>query len=140
VTYTDPELAHVGLSEDDARERYGGRVTVLRWPFVENDRAQTERETEGLVKVVLGRGGRVVGASIVGSGAGDQLGLWSLAIGQNLKIGAVASLILPYPTRSEAAKRAAGEYYTPTLFGSRTKTLVRLIQKCSRAGASPSCR
>ena len=129
VTYTDPELAHVGLREDDARARYGDRVTVLRWPFVENDRAQTERETEGLVKVVLGRGGRVVGASIVGSGAGDQLGLWSLAIGQKLKIGAVAGLILPYPTRSEAAKRAAGEYYTPTLFGSRTRTLVRLIQK-----------
>lgn len=129
VTYTDPELAHVGLNEADARERHGGRVSVLRWPFADNDRAQTERETEGMVKVVLGRRGRILGASIVGAGAGDQLGLWSLAISQKLKIGAIAGLILPYPTRSEAAKRAAGAYYTPKLYSGRTRMLVRLLQK-----------
>ncbi len=129
VTYTDPELAHVGLHEADARERHGHRVSALRWPFAENDRAQTERDTEGFVKVALGRGSRILGASIVGAGAGDQLGLWSLAISQKLKIGAVAGLILPYPTRSEAAKRAAGAYYTPKLFSARTRTLVRLLQK-----------
>lgn len=129
VTYTDPELAHVGLNEADARERHGDRVKTLRWPFSENDRAQTERDTEGMVKVVLGRRGRILGASIVGAGAGDQLGLWSLAISQKLKIGAIAGLILPYPTRSEAAKRAAGAYYTPKLYSGRTRTLVRLLQK-----------
>lgn len=129
VTYTDPELAHVGMNEVEAREIHGRRVTTLHWPFAENDRAQAERDTEGLVKVVLGSGGRILGASIVGADAGDQLGLWSLAISQKLKIGAIAGLILPYPTRSEAAKRAAGDYYTPTLFSERTRTIVRLLQK-----------
>ncbi len=129
VTYTEPELAHVGMTEAAARERLGGAVSALRWPFAENDRARTERETEGLIKVVLGRGGRVIGASIVGAGAGDLLALWCLAVSQKLKIGAVAGLILPYPTRSEVGKRAAGEHYTPKLFSGRTRTLVRLLQR-----------
>lgn len=129
VTYTDPELAHVGLSEAAARERFGDTVTALRWPFAENDRARTERETEGLVKVVLGRGGRILGASIAGAGAGDQLALWCLAVSKKMKIGAVAGLILPYPTRGEAGKRAAGEYYTAKLFSERTRAIVRLLQR-----------
>jgi pyruvate/2-oxoglutarate dehydrogenase complex dihydrolipoamide dehydrogenase (E3) component len=129
VTYTEPELAHVGLTEAGARERFGATVSVLRWPFAENDRARTERETEGLIKVVLGRGGRILGASIVGAGAGDQLPLWCLAVSRRMKIGAIAGLILPYPTRSEAGKRAAGEHYTPKLFSERTRRLVRAIQR-----------
>jgi len=126
VTYTDPELAQVGLTEVAARAA-GVVVRVLRWPFVENDRAQTERDTEGLVKVVLQRNGRVLGASILGAAAGDLILPWALAISQKLKIGALANLIAPYPTRSEASKRAAGCYYTPTLFSSRTRRLVRLL-------------
>ena len=115
VTYTDPELAQVGLTEAAARavER---APRVLRWPFAENDRAQTERETEGLVKVVTRRNGHILGASILGAGAGDLILPWALAISQKLKIGALANLIVPYPTRGEASKRAAGSYYTPTLF------------------------
>jgi pyruvate/2-oxoglutarate dehydrogenase complex dihydrolipoamide dehydrogenase (E3) component len=123
VTYTDPELAQVGLTQAAA----GEDARVLRWPFLENDRAQTERDTEGLVKVVLGRNGRVLGASILGAGAGDLILPWALAISQNLKIGALANLIVPYPTRGEASKRAAGCYYTPTLFSPRTRRLVRFL-------------
>jgi pyruvate/2-oxoglutarate dehydrogenase complex dihydrolipoamide dehydrogenase (E3) component len=123
VTYTDPELAQVGLTQAAAGE--GARV--LRWPFLENDRAQTERDTEGLVKVVLGGNGRILGASILGAGAGDLILPWALAIAQKLKIGALANLIVPYPTRSEASKRAAGCYYTPTLFSPRTRRLVRFL-------------
>jgi pyruvate/2-oxoglutarate dehydrogenase complex dihydrolipoamide dehydrogenase (E3) component len=125
VTYTDPELAQVGLTAAAA----GGNARVLRWPFLENDRAQTERDTEGQVKVVLGRNGRVLGASILGAGAGDLIVPWALAISQKLKIGALANLIMPYPTRSEAGKRAAGCYYTPTLFSPRTRRLVRLLAR-----------
>jgi pyruvate/2-oxoglutarate dehydrogenase complex dihydrolipoamide dehydrogenase (E3) component len=128
VTYTDPELAQVGLTETAARAA-GHGVRVLRWPFVENDRAQTERDIEGLVKVVLGRNGRVLGASILGAGAGDLILPWALAISQKLKIGALANLIVPYPTRSEASKRAAGCYYTPTLFSPRTRRLVRFLAR-----------
>jgi pyruvate/2-oxoglutarate dehydrogenase complex dihydrolipoamide dehydrogenase (E3) component len=123
VTYTDPELAQVGVTEAAA----GGEARVLRWPFSDNDRAQTERDTEGLVKVVLGRNGRILGASILGTGAGDLILPWALAIAQKLKIGALANLIVPYPTRGEASKRAAGCYYTPTLFSPRTRRLVRFL-------------
>ena len=125
VTYTDPELAQVGLTEAAA----GEDAHVLRWPFLENDRAQTERDTEGLVKVVLGRNGHVRGASILGAGAGDLILPWALAIAQKLKIGALANLIVPYPTRGEASKRAAGCYYTPTLFSPRTRRLVRFLAR-----------
>ncbi len=128
VTYTDPELAQVGLTEAASRaiER---APRVLRWRFVENDRAQTERETEGMVKVVTRGNGRILGASIVGPGAGDLILPWALAISQKLKIGAMANLIVPYPTRGEAGKRAAGSYYTPTLFSARTRRLVRLLAR-----------
>jgi pyruvate/2-oxoglutarate dehydrogenase complex dihydrolipoamide dehydrogenase (E3) component len=128
VTYTDPELAQVGLTEAAARAA-GEDARVLRWPFAENDRAQTERDTEGLVKVVLGRNGRVLGASILGAGAGDLILPWALAISQKLKIGALANLIVPYPTRGEASKRAAGCYYTPTLFSPHTGRLVRFLAR-----------
>jgi pyruvate/2-oxoglutarate dehydrogenase complex dihydrolipoamide dehydrogenase (E3) component len=126
VTYTDPELAHVGISEAEARDD-GTATRVLRWRFAENDRAQTERETAGLVKIVTRTDGLIVGASILGAGAGDLILPWALAISQRLKIGALANLIVPYPTRGEAGKRAAGSFYTPTLFSARTRRLVRLL-------------
>jgi pyruvate/2-oxoglutarate dehydrogenase complex dihydrolipoamide dehydrogenase (E3) component len=129
VTYTDPELAQVGMSEATARDAHGDGIRVLRWPFGENDRAQTERDTAGLVKVVTMPNGRILGVAILGPGAGDQIATWALAISRRLKIGAVASLIVPYPTRSEAGKRAAGSFYTPTLFGPRTRRLVRLLAR-----------
>ncbi len=125
VTYTDPELAQVGLTQATA----GEDARVLRWPFSENDRAQTERDTEGLVKIVLSRNGRILGASILGTGAGDLILPWALAIAQKLKIGALANLIVPYPTRGEASKRAAACYYTPTLFSPRTRRLVRFLAR-----------
>jgi pyruvate/2-oxoglutarate dehydrogenase complex dihydrolipoamide dehydrogenase (E3) component len=128
VTYTDPELAQVGLTEAAAHAA-GEDARVLRWPFSLNDRAQTERDIEGLVKIVLGRNGRVIGASVLGAGAGDLVLPWALAISQKLKIGALANLIVPYPTRGEASKRAAGCYYTPTLFSPRTRRLVRFLAR-----------
>ncbi|MGL4242443.1 MAG: dihydrolipoyl dehydrogenase family protein [Beijerinckiaceae bacterium] len=128
VTYADPELAHAGLTEADARKA-GHPAQVLSWSFDQNDRAQAERRTEGLVKIVLGRKGRIIGATIVGPHAGELIGAWALAISQKLAIGAVAGAVLPYPTLSEAGKRAAGSYYTPKLFGSGTRRLVGFIQR-----------
>jgi len=128
VTYTEPELAQVGLTEVAARES-GRTIRVLRWSFAENDRAQTERDTEGLVKVIARRDGRIVGASILGAGAGDLITPWALAIAQRLKIAALANLVVPYPTRGEAGKRAAGSFYTPTLFSPRTRRIVRLLAR-----------
>ncbi len=126
VTYTAPELAQVGLTEDRARKR-AGDIRVLRWPFAENDRARAERETDGLVKVITTPRGRILGAGIVGAHAGELIHAWVLAIGQKIKIGAVAGMIAPYPTLGEANKRAAGSFYTPALFGERTKRIVRFL-------------
>jgi pyruvate/2-oxoglutarate dehydrogenase complex dihydrolipoamide dehydrogenase (E3) component len=127
VTYTDPELAQVGLGE--AAARAAGPVQVLRWSFADNDRAHTERDTAGEVKIITGSRGRILGATILGAAAGDLILPWALAIAQELKIGAMANLIVPYPTRGEAGKRAAGSYYTPTLFAPRTRALVRLLAR-----------
>ena len=107
VTYTDPELAHVGLTEADARKMLGDNVKVLRWHFAENDRAQAEGKTKGLIKVVVGKRGRILGASIVGPQAGELIAAWVLAVSQGLKISAFANVVLPYPTLSEIGKRAA---------------------------------
>ncbi|MEX2630711.1 MAG: FAD-dependent oxidoreductase [Tistlia sp.] len=129
VTYTDPEVAHVGMTEAQARDRLGDGVQALAWPFSENDRAQAEHETEGLIKVVLDRRARVVGASIVGARAGELLAPWVRGVGQHLPIGRIAGAIFPYPTLSEVSKRVAGSYYSPKLFSRRTKTVVRWLLK-----------
>lgn len=128
VTYADPELAHVGLTEAAAREA-GHEVTTLLQPLAGNDRAQAERATEGLAKIILGPRGRILGATILAPRAGEMIGIWGLAIQQKMKIGAIASMIAPYPTMSEVSKRAAGSFYTPSLFSARTRRLVGLIQR-----------
>ncbi len=129
VTYTDPELANVGLSEAGARERHGDGVQVLTARFADNDRARAERRTEGMVKAIVDRRGTILGAGIVGDHAGELLQPWCLAISQGLKIGAMANLIVPYPTLGEINKRAAGSYYTPKIFSARMRRIVRLIAK-----------
>jgi pyruvate/2-oxoglutarate dehydrogenase complex dihydrolipoamide dehydrogenase (E3) component len=110
VTFTDPELAHVGLTEEAARKALG-RVHVYRWPYYENDRAQAERATEGLVKVVTDSKGKIKGASIAGRQAGELIQMWSLALSQGLDIKAMTNWISPYPTLAEINKRAAFGYY-----------------------------
>lgn len=126
VTYTDPELANVGLTEQQAVSR-GGPIRILRWPFHDNDRAQTEHETEGLVKVIATKSGHVLGAGIVGAQAGELIQLWGLVIAKRLKLGDVAGMIAPYPTRGEASKRAAMSFYAPKLFAPFTRRLVQLL-------------
>ncbi len=128
VTYTDPELAHVGLTDVAATKREDGNINILRWSFAENDRAQAERETEGFIKVVVDRKSRVLGATIVGPRAGELILPWILAVGRKDKIGAMASVVAPYPTLTEVSKRAAGSYYAPKLFNDRMKRIVRLLQ------------
>ncbi|MGB0632594.1 MAG: dihydrolipoyl dehydrogenase family protein [Alphaproteobacteria bacterium] len=128
VTYTDPEIAHVGMTEDQAREKHGD-IRVLRHPFAENDRAQAERSTDGLAKIITTAKGVIVGASIVGPHAGELIQTWILPIQKKMKIGAVAGLIIPYPTLGEVNKRAAGSFYTPKLFSEKTKKIVRFLLK-----------
>ena len=130
VTYTDPELAQVGLTEAEALEEYGEEMLeVVRIPFAENDRAIAERKTEGFIKVMIVRG-RPVGASIVGAMAGELIGVWALAIANRMKMSAIAGMVAPYPTLGEINKRAAGAYFSPRLFDSSgVKRVVRLVQR-----------
>lgn len=128
VTYTDPELAQAGLTEAEARARYGSRLTVARFDYRDNDRAVTDRRTEGFIKVMVVRG-RPVGATIVGAGAGELIGIWALAIANGLKMSAVANTVFPYPTLGEISKRAAGAYFSPKLFDSPwVKKVVGFVQ------------
>ena len=129
VTFTDPELAQIGLTEAQARKAHGSGIEVLRFGYDENDRARAELRTEGIVKVIVVKG-RPVGAGIVGAQAGDLIGVWSLAIANRMKIGQMAGMVAPYPTLGEVSKRAAGQYYVPRLFESASvKRIVRLVQR-----------
>jgi len=128
VTYTAPELAHVGLSETAAKAR-DASASALKWPFAENDRAQAERATEGFIKAVVARNGTIIGATIVGKSAGELILPWVLAVKKKLTVGDMASIIAPYPTLSEVSKRVAGSWYTPKLFSQRTRTIVGWMQR-----------
>lgn len=129
VTYTDPELAQVGLTEAEAQAQHGESVRILTWPFKENDRARAERKTHGLIKAVVAKNGRILGCGIAGHHAGELIQTWVLAMSQNLKVGALASMIAPYPTLGEVSKRAAGSFYTSSLFSDRTRRVVRFLSK-----------
>ena len=129
VTYTDPELAQVGLTEAEAHKAHGAALTVLRQEFAHNDRAQAEGKAKGLLKVMVVKG-RPVGASIAGPQAGELIGLWAFAIASRAKISAIAGMVAPYPTLGEISKRAAGAYFSPKLFDNPMLTrVVRLVQR-----------
>ncbi|MDD9924073.1 MAG: FAD-dependent oxidoreductase [Boseongicola sp.] len=130
VTYTDPELAQVGLTEAQAVSKHGkSAVSVARFDYEENDRAIASGKTTGFIKVMVVKG-RPVGATIVGSAAGELIGVWALAIANKLKMSAVAAMIAPYPTLGEINKRAAGAYFSPKLFDNPTvKRVVGFVQK-----------
>ena len=129
VAYCYPEVARIGLTESQAREKFGNTVTVTRADFDDNDRAQTERATHGFCKLIIGKGGKILGASVVGEGASEAIQLVGLAMANKKGVGAITALISPYPTRSEIVKRAAGAYFTPTLFSKRTRFIVGFLQK-----------
>jgi pyruvate/2-oxoglutarate dehydrogenase complex dihydrolipoamide dehydrogenase (E3) component len=122
VTFTAPELAHVGLAEAEAKQRKY-RFRVLRWPYHENDRAQAERATRGHIKVIVTRRGRILGTTIVGRNAGELIATWALAIDQRLNIRAFAGTVVAYPTLAEIGKRAAVTHFAAGL----TRPAVRRI-------------
>ncbi len=126
VTYTDPEIAQIGPTEAELRAAGRTELTILRWPLAENDRLVAEGRTEGLVKLVADAKGRLLGASLVGSGAGNMAGMFALMIGR--KLSTLAGAVLPYPTAQEAGKRAASDFYTPKLLSAPVKRVVGLLK------------
>lgn len=130
-TYTDPEVAHVGLYEHEAKDR-GIEVDTFTKPFGDNDRALTESETEGFVRVHVKKGSdQIVGATIVGRHAGDMISEISVAMAGKVGLGTLASVIHPYPTLAEAIK-GVGDMYNRTRLTPRTAALLRLILKWRR--------
>ncbi|WP_127595344.1 dihydrolipoyl dehydrogenase family protein [Nitratireductor alexandrii] len=122
VTYADPELAQVGMTEAEALKARGG-VRILRWPYAENDRAQAERQTAGFIKLMADRRGRLLGVTIVGANAGEMINLWALVLSKKLRLRDVAAYVPPYPTMSEIGKRAAITYFS----GVARKPVVRRL-------------
>ncbi|MBW3097564.1 dihydrolipoyl dehydrogenase family protein [Pseudohoeflea coraliihabitans] len=129
VTFTDPELAHVGLTEAEARKEHGDRLEVLRFPYAENDRAQAERRTEGRIKVIADRRARILGASIVGAGAGEMINLWTLAVSKKMSLSDIRAYVPPYPTMTEIGKRAAITYYAPLTRNRWVRRLLGILRR-----------
>ncbi|MFN3658719.1 MAG: dihydrolipoyl dehydrogenase family protein [Pseudolabrys sp.] len=127
VTYTEPELAQVGLTEAQARAA-GLTIRLVRWPYHDNDRAQAERAGRGHIKIVTDRKGVVLGATIVGSHAGELIGAWSPAVAHGLNLGVFADLVLPYPTLSEMGKNAAMDFAAPRLTRSWVRRIISFIR------------
>jgi len=127
VTYTEPELAQAGITEAEARRR---KMTfrILRWPYHDNDRAQAERETHGHIKVIVDTKGKILGATIVGAQAGELIAPWILALSQDLNIRAMTGIVLPYPTLSEISKRAAIDFFTPSLTGTWVRRIIAWLR------------
>ncbi|MEM7070214.1 MAG: FAD-dependent oxidoreductase, partial [Pseudomonadota bacterium] len=130
VTYCDPELAQLGMSEQAAINQFGTKqLNILRWAMADNDRAVGEHLKEGFIKVICLKNGRVLGVTIVGHHAGELLGPWFDPVANRRKITPITSAIVPYPTLNEISKRVASSFFTPKLFSERTKSLVRLLLK-----------
>ena len=128
VTFTEPELAQIGMTEAEARKKHR-RLRILRWPFSDNDRAQAERETDGFIKVVARPNGTILGATIVGAHAGELLQLWIVAMAKDMRVGDIMNFVLPYPTFSEISKRVALTYYQPTLTKRWLRSIIAFLRR-----------
>lgn len=128
IVLTDPEIACCGLTEDQARAARSDVVT-FRWPLADNDRARAERAIEGHVKVIATKRGAILGVAIVGRGAADMLPLWSLAIAKRKTLKDVADLVIPWPARSEIAKRAAIRSLAPLTQNPSVRRVITLLRR-----------
>lgn len=126
VIYTDPELAHLGTTESEARAVYGDKVRVITEELTENDRAQTDAAFPGLVKLIATRNGKIIGVSILTPHAGEMIQPWALALANRLRLSAFLRTVMPYPTQGEISKTAVQSFYMPRLFSRLPKALVRL--------------
>ncbi len=124
TTFTDPEVARVGLTEAEAREKHGSGVEAFRYDLPELDRAITDGEAKGFVKVVTGKRGRVLGGHIIGADAGNMIAEVVLAMRKGIPIGELSQTVHAYPTLSEGVKKAGDNYYREKLFNGRNKKVL----------------
>ena len=127
VTYCDPEIASLGLSERVAVEKYSrDGVKTFSFDYEENDRAHAVHTPEGRIKIFL-RKGKILGVAVVGAHAGEMLAPWIVARSAGLSIGQVAGPMFPYPTLSEISKRVAGQAFVGTLFSRGMQRFVKTM-------------
>jgi pyruvate/2-oxoglutarate dehydrogenase complex dihydrolipoamide dehydrogenase (E3) component len=125
-TYSDPEVASIGLNEKRAKAA-NIEYRVMEEYFRENDRALAEGESEGKIKLLISPRGKPLGCQIIGAHAGELIHEWAVAIGAGVKLSTMASSIHIYPTLSEISQRAAGRYFTEKLFSQRTRNILHLL-------------
>lgn len=125
TTFTDPEVAHVGLTEQQAREQLGDAVMTCQWPMERVDRARTEGHTQGFLKLVHKKDGTLLGATIVCQRAGEMIHEWIVALEHSLKVGDLAQTIHVYPTYSTASMQAAAEIRVAQLLGGISGRVIR---------------
>ena len=124
-TFTDPPLARVGMTEEEAKEKYGDSVKVYRYPFEDQDRAIIEGETKGMIKLIATKNGKILGAHILGGNAGELIHEYVLAMKHGLSIGKISQTVHIYPTLSQAVKRTTDQYYAEKLFSGWLPKLVK---------------
>ena len=127
ATFLDPELVQIGLTEAEARKAHRD-LRIVSWPVHDNDRAQAERETKGLIKLVADGRGRVVGVSILAKGAAEMGNFWALALSKKMRLRDLTAFIAPYPTIGEIGKRAAMSYFADMTRKPVVRRLVRLLR------------
>jgi pyruvate/2-oxoglutarate dehydrogenase complex dihydrolipoamide dehydrogenase (E3) component len=125
-TYTDPEVASIGLNEKRAKKE-GVPYHLFEEKFEDNDRALAEGESLGKIKILVGPKGKLLGCQIIGSHAGELIHEWIIAMGGGVKLSTMAGAVHVYPTKSEISKRVAGDVFTERIFGERTKSVLRLL-------------
>ena len=134
AVYTEPELARVGMSEAEARERHGDAVEVYSYDLEGLDRAVTDRNARGMVKLVAGPRARLLGGHVLAPRAGTLVTEIALALREGLGVGALSDLVHPYPTLSEGIRRAAHQYYRSQLTDARRRLLDGWFRLARRLG------
>ncbi|HEY5594763.1 MAG TPA: FAD-dependent oxidoreductase [Nitrospiria bacterium] len=124
-TFTDPELAQVGLTEEQAKQQFGeGGFCVWRYPVGENDRHIIDGETQGAVKLLTRPNGRIIGCTILSAHAGDLIHEVALALKKKGTAADISGMIHVYPTLAQANKRASDQYFAEKFFGGRIPKLM----------------
>jgi pyruvate/2-oxoglutarate dehydrogenase complex dihydrolipoamide dehydrogenase (E3) component len=132
VTFTEPEVAHVGLTEEQARSKFGGSVGVYRWEMTCTDRAVCEDDRDGFVKVITEKNGRLLGATVVNARAGETITEFIVAMKHGLRASDLAGAIHAYPTYSTAVQQLAAEMATDHLLAGVPGKIIREISKIIR--------
>ena len=135
-TYTDPEVASIGFNEKRARKA-GLDYRIIVETFQENDRARTEGETAGKIKILLDKNDRLLGCQMIGAQAGELIHEWIIALAGGVKLSTIAGAVHLYTTRSEISKRVAGRIFADKLFGDRTKSILKLLFNLKGRACNP---